>query len=120
MPCGRDFNINNHPSNPLRVISRPKELASAPYYFDRTTDLAYTILNSLGVYTRFPLEAQHRPSLIDLAFTNLLLFPTFASWDSSSIPSTGSDHVPIKIIVSSPTNDHAPRATCGPRLTPRR
>ena len=56
-PClvARDFNIHNHAADPLRVISRFEEKASTPY-FDRATDLAYSLLNTPGVYTRFPLS----------------------------------------------------------------
>ena len=79
-PClaGGDFNIHNHPVDPLRVISRSEEKASTPY-FDRATDLAYSLLNTPGVYTRFPLSGTFRPSTIDLAFANPLIRPAFLS-----------------------------------------
>ena len=120
-PCllAGDFNIHNQAADPLRIISRSEESASAPY-FDRATDLAYTLLNSLGVYTRFLLEVEHRPGVIDLAFANQLLYPVFVSWDSSSVPSTGSDHVTIKITLS-PSPMTAPHgALCGTKLVGRR
>ena len=108
-PClvAGDFNIHIQAADPLRVIFLSEESASAPY-FACATDLAYTLLNNPGVYTWFPLEGQYRPRVINLAFASPLLFPAFVSWDSSSIPSTGSDHVTIKIILSFPTNDLAP------------
>ena len=88
-PClaAGDFNIHNHAVDPLRVISRSGEKASTPY-FDRATDLAYSQLNTPGVYTRFPLAGTFRPSAIDLAFANPLIRPAFMSWDATTLPST--------------------------------
>ena len=83
-----DFNIHNHAADPLRVISRWEEKASTPY-FDRPSDLAYSLLNTPGVYTRFPLSGSSRPSAIDLAFANPLIRPVFVSWDTTTLPSTG-------------------------------
>ena len=71
-----DFNIHNHAVNPLRVISRSEEKASTPY-FDRATDLAYSLLNTPGVYTRFLLSGTIGPSAIDLAPANPLIRPAF-------------------------------------------
>ena len=53
-PClaAGDFNIHNHAADPLRVISLSEEKASTPY-FDRATELAYSLLNTPGLYTRF-------------------------------------------------------------------
>ena len=108
-PClaAGDFNIHNHGADPLRVISRSKEKASTPY-FDRATDLAYSLLNTPGVYTRFPLSGIFRPSAIDLAFANPLICPAFISWDSTTLPSTGSDHLPILIHLAAPSDERAP------------
>ena len=109
-PClaARDFNIHNCAVDPLRVISRsPEEKASTPY-FDRATDLAYSLLNTPGVYTRFPLSGTFRPSAIDLAFANPVIRPAFLSWDATILPSTGSDHVPILIRLTAPSDDRAP------------
>ena len=108
-PClaARDFNIHNHAADPLRVISRSEEKASAPY-FNWATDLAYSLLNTPGVYTRFPLSGSFRPSAIDLAFANPLIRPAFHSWDAATLPSTGSDHVPILIHLATPTDKRTP------------
>ena len=108
-PClaAGDFNIHNHAADPLRVISRSEEKASTPY-FDRPSELAYSLLNTPGVYTRFPLSGTCRPSVIDLAFANSLIHLAFLSWDASSIPSTGSDHVLILNILSAPFDERAP------------
>ena len=87
-------------------MSSKEEKESAPY-FDRASDLGFTLLNTPAVYTRFPFSGNHRPSTIDLAFANPQMFPAFRSWDASSLPSTGSDHTPIIITLRppSPYND---------------
>ena len=102
-----DFNIHNHAVDPLRVISCAEEKASTPY-FNQAADLAYFLLNTPGVYTRFPLSCSIRPSAIELAYTNPLMRPAFRSWDSTTLPSTGSDHVPILINLAAPTDERAP------------
>ena len=108
-PClvAGDFNIHNHAVDPLRVVSRSEEKASTPY-FNRATDLAYSLLNVPGVYTRFPLSGSFRPSAIDLAFANPFLRLAFRSWDATTVPSTGSDHLPILIDLVVPTDERAP------------
>ena len=108
-PClaAGDLNIHSHAADPLRVISRSEEKATTPY-FNWATDLAYFLLNTPGVYTRFPLPGSFRPSAIDLAFANALIRPAFRSWDATTLPSTGSDHVPIPIHLAAPTKERAP------------
>ena len=97
-------------------MTRSEEKASAPY-FNRATDLAYSLLNTPGVYTRFPLSGTFRPSVIDLAFANPLIRPAFQSWDATTLPSTGSDHVPILIHLAAPTDARPPPDPCGTSLT---
>jgi len=101
-----DFNIHNAATDPSRLLSAKEERESSPY-FERASDLGFTLLNVPGVYTRFPFTGTHRPSVIDLAFANPRMFPAFRSWDMSSLPSTGSDHAPILISIRppSPYND---------------
>jgi len=101
-----DFNIHNAASDPSRLLSLKEERESDPY-FNRATDLGYTLLNTPGIYTRFPFTGTHRPSAIDLAFANPDILSAFRSWDSSSLPSTGSDYAPILISLRppSPHND---------------
>ena len=113
-PClaAGDFNFHTHAVHPLRVISHSKEKASTPY-FDWATDLAYSLLNTPGVHTRFPLSGTFRPSAFDLSFANPLIRPAFPSWDSATLPSTGSDHVPILIPLAAPSDYHAPPDPCG-------
>jgi len=96
-----DFNIHNGATDPSRVPFSKEERESAPY-FDRATDLGYTLLNTPGIYTRFPFTGIHGPSTIDLAFANPYIVSAFHSWDSSSLPSTGSDHTPILISLRPP------------------
>jgi len=101
-----DFNIHTMASDPSRLLSAKVEKESAPY-FNRASDLGYSLLNTPGIYTRFPFTGTHRPSAIDLAFANPHIFSAFHSWDASTLPSTGSDHAPILISLRppSPHND---------------
>src|SRR6195952_4366087 len=105
-----DFNIHNSASDPFRITSATEDLASAPYY-ERASDLGFHLLNTPGVYTRFPMTASHRPSVIDLAFANPHMLPFFQSWDVSSLPSTGSDHVPIRLTLQPPPYPPPPPPT---------
>ena len=111
-PClaAGDFNIHNHAADPLRVFSRSEDKASTPYP-DWATNLAYSLLNTHGVHTRFPLSGTFRPSAIDFAFANPLIRPAFVSWDAATLPSTGSDHIPILIRRAAPSADRAPPPT---------
>jgi len=104
-----DFKIHNAATDPSKLLSSKEEKESAPY-FDRASDLGFTLLRIPGVYTRFPFTGTHRPSTIDLAFTNPHMFPAFRSWDTSSLSSTKSDHTPSLISICSPTHyNNTPR-----------
>ena len=70
-------------------------------FFSRASELGFELLNLPGVFTRFPLGGSSRLSVIDLAFASPRLAPYCHHWDTS-LPSTGSDHVPITITVSHP------------------
>ena len=48
-----DFTIHNAASNPSRLLSSKEEKESA-LYFNRASDLGYTLLNTPGIYSRFP------------------------------------------------------------------
>ena len=48
-----------------------------------------------------------RSSVIDLAFANPPLLPLVKSWEVS-LPSTGSDHVPITITLAAPSLNRKP------------
>ena len=119
-----DFNIHNPATDPLRIFSYSEELESAPFY-SMASDRGFRLLNTPGIYTRFPLSGSHRPGAIDLAFANPHMSAAFEGWDTTTLPSTGSDHVPILITLAPPTEKPLPRTTCwdlsnweslGPRL----
>jgi len=101
-----DFNIHNAATDPSRLLPSKGESQSAPY-FERASDLGFTLLYVPGVYTWFPCTGTHRPSTIDLAFANTHIFPVLRTWDPSSLLPTGSDHAPILITLHppSPYND---------------
>jgi len=96
-----DFNIHNAATDPSRVLSSKEEREFAPY-FDQASELGFTLLNTPGVYTRFPFSGSHRPSTINIAFANPHMCSGFHTWDASSLPSTGSDHAPILITLRPP------------------
>src|SRR5207302_5868251 len=71
-----DFNIHNPMADPARDYSLTELSISFPY-LSRATDLGFSLLNTPGVYTRFPLGGEARPSVIDLGFTSPSLIPFF-------------------------------------------
>ena len=87
-----DFNLHHPLSDPARAISDKEFNLSSPY-FDAAMDRPYTLLNTPGIYTRFPFDTTTRPSVLDLSFANQQAAPLVVSWDTP-LPSTGSDHVP--------------------------
>src|SRR5437588_3329169 len=103
---GGDFNIHHPLSDPLRHVSSNEFALSAPYV-DKALDRGFTLVNTPGVHTRFPFDLSSRPSVLDLAFSNTPLAPFVASWEIS-LPSTGSDHLPITITLPAPHLRPAP------------
>jgi len=101
-----DFNIHNPLSDPLRHFS-PREIMSSTPYFEKTAESGFALLNPLGEYPRFPLVGKARPVVIDLAFANPALLPLVKSWEAS-LPSTGSDHIPITITLATPSLHQKP------------
>ena len=101
------LNIHNPLADPLRCCS-PREIGSSTTYFEKAAEAGFALLNPPGEYTRFPLVGKAHPSVIDLACTNPLLLPMFKSWEVS-LPSTGSDHVPITINLAPPILIASPR-----------
>ena len=101
-----DLNIHNPLSDPLRTFSQ-REIVSSTPYFEKAGEAGFVLLNPPGEYTRFPLVGKARPSVIDLSFANPLLLPIVKGWEVS-LPSTGSDHVPITINLAPPTLTQAP------------
>jgi len=84
-----DLDINNPLADPLRSFSS-QEVSSSAGYFELAALDGCGLLNSPGVYTRFPLSGKARPSGIDLACANPLLLPFIKAWETS-LPSTSLD-----------------------------
>ena len=101
-----DLNIHNPLSDPLRHFSH-REISSSTPYFEKAAEAGFALLNPPGEYTRFPLVGNARPSVIDLAFANPPLLPLIKSWEAS-LPSTGSDHIPITITLAAPSPNQKP------------
>jgi len=95
-----DFNLHHWLADPCRSLSE-REFIISTRYFNATLDIPYHLLNTPGVYTRFPFHTISRPSVLDLAFANTALSPLFSLWDTP-LPSTGSDHVPCVITLKPP------------------
>jgi len=102
-----DLNIHHFVSDPTRLLSGYDQFISSPY-FDRASALLFSLLNTPGVYTRFPFTSNHCPAVLDLSFANSALLPYFTSWNTS-LPPTGSDHTALSIILSTPLLKPAPR-----------
>ena len=88
-----DLNIHHPTADPLRTFMED-EIATSTPYFDRATDLGFSLLNTSGVFTRFSISVIGRPGVLDLAFACPILAPYFTEW-SDPLPSTRSDHIPI-------------------------
>jgi len=101
-----DFNIHHLLADPLRSNSR-RDLAACFSYFSRAANLGFELLNLPRVFTRFPWDIATHPSVIDFSFASSLLFPFFHSCDTS-LPSTGSDYVPISLTFAHPTSAPPP------------
>jgi len=95
-----DLNIHHPTADPLRVFKEDKITTSTPY-FERATDLGFSLLNTSGVFTRFSMSLVGRPGVLDLAFACPLLAPYFSEW-SDPLPSTGSDHILILLPFEAP------------------
>jgi len=101
-----DLNIHNPLWDHLRHFSH-REISSSTPYFEKAAESGFALLNPPGEYTRFPLVGNARPSVIDLAFANPPLLPLVKSWEAS-LPSTGSDHIPITITLAAPSPTQKP------------
>jgi len=101
-----DLNIHNPLSDPLRHFS-PRAISSSTPYFEKAAESGFALLNPPGEYTRFPLVGTARPSVIELAFANPLLLPLVKSWEAS-LPSTGSNQVPITSTLATPSLNQKP------------
>jgi len=95
-----DFNLHHPLADPGRSLSE-REFIISTRYIDAAFDIPYHLLNTPGVYARFPFDTISRPSVLDLAFANTALSPLVSSWDTP-LPSTGSDRVPSVITLKPP------------------
>jgi len=102
-----DLNIHNPFSAPLRHFS-PREVESWTPYFEKAAESGFALLNPPREYTRFALVGKSRPSVLDLAFANPHLLPLVKNWESS-LPATGSDHIPITITLAAPSLNQKPQ-----------
>ena len=96
----RHFNIHHPLSDPLRSHSA-EELSTSSLYFSRSSELGFGVRNQPAVYTCFLVGGSSRPSVLNLSFGSPSLLPFCQTWDTP-LPSTGSDHVPVQIILSHP------------------
>src|SRR5205807_1343893 len=55
-----DFNLHHPLPNPLRELSSQDISVSAPY-FDRATDLGFSLLNVPSIFSRFPFDSSNHP-----------------------------------------------------------
>jgi len=95
-----DFNLHHPLADPCRSLSE-REFIISTRYFHAAFEVPYHLLNTPGVYTRFPCDTISRPSVLDLAIANTALSSLVSSWDTP-LPSTGSDHVPCVITLRPP------------------
>jgi len=102
-----DFNVHHSASDPTRLLSNHDQFISSPY-FDRASAYLFSLLNTPGIYTRFPFTTNHRPAVLDLSFANSALLRYFSSWNPS-LPPTGSDHTALTIVLSTPLLKPPPR-----------
>lgn len=102
-----DLNIHKPRSDPPCSDS-PRENPSSTAYFEKVSEAGFALLNPPGEYTLFPLVGTAHPSVIALAFANPLLLP-WVKGREGSLPSTGSDHIPITINQALPTLIPVPR-----------
>jgi len=95
-----DLNIHHSASDPTCLLSNYDQFISSTY-FDRASAQLFSLLDTPGVYTRYPFTSNHRPAVLDLSFANTAWLPYFSSWNPSLQP-TGSDHTALTIILSAP------------------
>jgi len=101
-----DLNIHNPLLDPLGHFS-PKEISSSTPYFEKAAESGFALHHPPGEYTRFPLVGKARLSVLDLAFANPPLLTLVKSWEAS-LPSMGSDHIPITITLAAPSLNQKP------------
>jgi len=97
-----DLDIHHPTADPGPFgVFKEDEIATSSPYFDRATDLGFSLLNTPGVFTGFSMSLIGRPGVLGPAFACPLLSPYFSE-RSDPLPSTGSDHIPILLRVEAP------------------
>jgi len=82
-----NFNLHHPLADPIRFLSE-WEFTISPCSLDVVFDVPSHVLNTPGIYTRFPFDTISPPSVLDLAFANTALSPLISSWDTP-LPSPG-------------------------------
>jgi len=95
-----DLTIDHPTADPLRTFKEDKLTTSAPY-FDRATEMGFSLLNTAGVFTLFSMSLIGCPGVLDLAFACTLLAAYCAEW-SDPLPSTGSHHIQVLLRFEGP------------------
>ena len=101
-----DLNLHHPTSDPTRTLS-DREFRESEPFFSLAAERGFSLLNTPGVYTRFPFNLETRPAVLYLAFASAGLLPYVSSW-STPYSSTGSDHVPI-LVTFNPNRDEPTR-----------
>src|SRR5437879_584499 len=80
-----DFNQHHPLPDPVRELLS-QDISVYASYFDRATDLDYSLLNIPGIFTQFPFDSSSRPRVLDISFANSATAPFFQSWEAPSPP----------------------------------
>jgi len=89
-----DLNIHTTYTDPMRNL-KPGERRRGEHYIRLAALQDYTIINTPGIYTRFPDNPTlHRPSIIDYTLANNSLLGKVSKW-KDVYQRSGSDHIII-------------------------
>jgi len=89
-----DLNVHTAYTDPMRNLE-PGERRRGEHYMRLAALRGYTIINTPGIYTRFPDNPTlHRPSVIDYTLANNSLLAKVSKW-KDVYQRSGSDHIII-------------------------
>ena len=89
-----DLNVHTAYTDPMRNL-KPGARRTGEHYLRLAALRGYTIINSLGIYTRFPDNPTlHRPTVIDYTLANNSLLAKVSKW-KNVYQRSGSDHIII-------------------------
>ena len=89
-----DLNLHTSLTDPMRVLLSSAR-KNGETYMRRAALSGYTILNTPGIYTRFPDNVMlHRPSIINYSIANAAMFNKLSRWRDIT-QRTSSDHISI-------------------------